>query len=200
VIVHRCKQGTPEWLALRAGIPTSSKFDKIITPEGKVSTQAEKYAYELLAERLTGESTVDYLSEWMIRGKMFEPHAAAWYQKQVGADLDMTEVGFITNDAGTIGASPDRLVGDEGLLEIKCPKDSTHVGYLLEQDHAKRYRPQIQGQLWISERAWLDMLSYHPRMPQALVRVERDDKYIKLLSTIVPAFVAQLKDLEARIR
>ena len=196
--VHHVSQGSAEWLSLRAGVPTSSHFDRILTPTGKVSTQAEKYQHELLAERLTVESTVDFLSEWMVRGKLLEPHAAAWYASQTA--LPCTEVGFMTTDDGKIGASPDRLVGDDGLLEIKCPKPATHIEYLLGAGHAARYKPQVQGQLWISGRAWVDVLSYHPKMKPALVRVERDEDFIAMLSRVVTEFVAQLDALEAQVR
>src|SRR5262245_45091449 len=119
MIIHDVVQGSTSWLQLRAGIPTASQFDQIITPSGKPSKSAERYMLTLLAERLMGHPITENVSMWMKRGSEMEADAVAFYQLQT--DSDTVPVGFITNDEGTIGASPDRLVGEEGLLEIKCP-------------------------------------------------------------------------------
>lgn len=194
MIIHDVIQGTPEWAQLRAGIPTSSEFDKIITPKtGKPSSQAEKYMFGLIAERLMGHPRTEYMSHWMDRGSQMEAEAVAFYEFQ--RDMDTAKVGFITNDAGTIGTSPDRLVGDEGLLEIKVPAEHTHVGYLIKHAVDTEYFPQVQGQLWISERQWVDILSYHPEMPPALIRVERNEPFIGMLDAAVNAFSAALDAL-----
>lgn len=192
MIAHDCIQGTPEWLALRAGIPTASNFDRILTPKGKPSTQVTKYMHALLAERLMGHPVLEFVSMWMDRGQQLEAEAVAFYEGQ--RDLDTTKIGFLTNDARTVGASPDRFVGADGLLEIKVPKESTHVAYLLTKSVDAEYYPQVQGQLWISGRSWLDILSYHPEMPPALIRVERDDKYIELLECAVGDFSRDLEN------
>jgi hypothetical protein len=191
VIVHDVKQGTAEWLALRAGIPTASEFDRIITPKGKPSTQAEKYMHKLLAERMMGHPVTEQISYWMGRGHMMEAEAVAYYEGV--RDLDSTVVGFVTNDEKTIGASPDRFVGDDGLLEIKVPAEHTHVAYLLTRAVDAEYYPQIQGQLWMTGRQWADILSYHPEMPPALIRVERDAGYIAAMSAAVTAFSGALE-------
>jgi YqaJ-like viral recombinase domain len=191
VIIHDVKQGTTEWLALRAGIPTASDFDRIITPKGKPSTQAEKYMHKLLAERIMGHPVTEAISFWMGRGHQMEAEAVAFYEAQ--RELDSTVVGFVTNDAGTVGASPDRFVGAEGLLEIKVPAEHTHVAYLLTRAVDAEYYPQIQGQLWVTGRAWADVLSYHPEMPPALLRVARDDAYIAKLGAAVTAFSVALE-------
>ena len=127
--VHTVTQGTPEWLALRAGIPTASCFDQILTPKGKVSTQAERYMHQLLAERIMGHPVEQVVTSWMDRGTQLEAEAVNYYEGI--REVDTTRIGFLTNDAGTIGASPDRFVGEDGLLEIKVPKEHTHVAYLL---------------------------------------------------------------------
>jgi hypothetical protein len=121
-----------------------------------------------------------------------EAEAVAFYELQ--RDCETVPAGFITNDGGTIGASPDRLVGDDGLLEIKVPKESTHVSYLLKKAVDQAYYPQVQGQLWISERQYADILSYHPEMPAALIRVPRDEEYIKVLSAAVGEFSVVLEN------
>jgi YqaJ-like viral recombinase domain len=186
VIIHPVTQGSPEWLALRCGIPTASCFDQIVTPKGKPSSQAERYMHTLLAERIMGHPAQEIVTGWMDRGSRTESEAVAYYEGQ--RDLDTERIGFLTNNAGTIGASPDRFVGADGLLEIKVPREHTHVGYLLTRSVDAVYYPQVQGQLWISERTWLDILSYHPEMPPALIRVERDEAYIATLAAAVGAF------------
>jgi len=190
--VHDCVQGTEQWLQLRAGIPTSSEFDKIITPKtGKPSGQAENYMFGLIAERLMGHPCIEYMSHWMDRGSQMEAEAVAFYEFQ--RDQETEKIGFLTNDEGTIGSSPDRFVGDDGLLEIKVPKESTHVGYLLKEAVDQAYFPQVQGQLWISGRQWVDILSYHPEMPPALIRVERNEPFILMLQAAVNAFSSALE-------
>ena len=195
---HDVVQGTEAWLKLRAGIPTASNFDMILTPKGKASAQAERYLHTLLAERLMGHPVLEVVTTWMDRGQQMEAEAVAYYESL--RERETIKIGFLTNDAGTIGASPDRFVGDDGLLEIKVPKESTHVGYLLTKAVDAAYYPQVQGQLWVSGRAWLDVMSYHPEMPQALVRVERDEAYIATLSAAVEAFSGELERVTAEAR
>jgi hypothetical protein len=190
ILYRDIQQGSAAWLELRAGIPTASQFHRILTPSGKPSAQATDYLHGLLAERMMGHPLVEHVSLWMQRGADLEGEAVTFYEFQ--RETTTERLGFVTNDAGTIGASPDRLVGDDGLLEIKVPKDSTHVGYLLAEPVDQAYYPQIQGQLWIAERQWLDVLSYHPEMPPALIRVARDEAYIAKLSAAIEAFAASL--------
>lgn len=198
--IYDCVQGSTEWLYLRSGIPTASCFDQILTPGGKPSKSAERYLFSLLAEKMMGHPCVEFMSAWMERGNLMEAEAVSFYELQ--RDVETVKVGFITNDQGTIGASPDRLVGDDGLLEIKVPKESTHVSYLLKKAVDQAYYPQVQGQLWVSGRKWSDILSYHPELPPALIHVERDEEFIGLLSAAVLEFSAVLERyaLEARER
>jgi len=191
MIIHDVIQGSTEWLAIRAGIPTASAFDRIVTPKGKLSTQAEKYMHQLLAERMMGRPVLQVQTHWMGRGTALEGEAVLYYEGV--RELDTTVIGFVTNDEKTIGASPDRFVGEDGLLEIKCPAEHTHVGYLLTRAVDAEYWPQVQGQLWITGRKWLDIVSYHPEMPIAIVRVERDNDYISLLAYAVGEFSVSLE-------
>jgi hypothetical protein len=184
--IHDVIQGTTAWSELRAGIPTASEFDRIITPTGKPSKSQEGYRLELLAERLMGHPSVEFTSSWMERGSHMEAEAVSFYEFQ--RDCQTTKVGFVTNDEETVGASPDRMVGEDGLLETKVPKASTHVGYLLFRTVDRVYFPQIQGQLWVTGRKWADILSYHPEMPPALIHVERDEAFIKSLADEVMKF------------
>ena len=193
MIVHTCTQGTTEWLRLRAGIPTASRFGDIITPKTlKPSASATGYLYDLLAERMLGRPLVRAVTLAMQRGSETEAEARHWYEGR--REVDVVQVGFCTNDAGTIGASPDGLVGEDGLVEIKCHPEAAGrvVQALLTGEASSDYTAQAQGQLWILERQWVDLLNYHPELPPALVRVERDEKFIAALVEHVGAFVGRL--------
>ncbi len=179
---------------MRLGIPTASNFDKIITPKtGKPSSQAEGYRMDLLAELVLGQPIEKIKTEWMQRGNELEEMAVDYYEFQT--DTETTPVGFITNDAGTVGASPDRIVSDELLLEVKCPSAGQHLAYVLGKHGVDaEYRVQLQGQLFIAEKKAVDIISFHPQMPHAIVRIERDEDFIKLLDSELQAFVAILSD------
>ena len=183
MIIHDCKQGTVEWHRLRLGIPTASRFDKIFTPGGKPTTGAarRRYMNELLAERALGRPAESFTSGAMEHGHEMEPEAVAAYefQNQVATEV----VGFVTTDDGRIGASPDRFVGSDGALEVKCPEVAAiHLEYLraaigteAAKGIAQEYKPQVQGQLWITGRQWSDTTSYFQGLPQATIRISRDD-------------------------
>ena len=185
-ILHDCDQHSEAWDRLRLGIPTSSNFLKIITPLGRPSDQHEKYAYHLIAERLLDRSVNTYTSEWMERGSMLESDAVEFYE--MVKETKTERIGFITNDEKTIGCSPDRLIGEDGLLEIKVPAPQTQVEYLLTGKVDKKYWPQLQGQLFVSERKWVDICAYHPELPPSIIRVERDDVFIACLEKLLADF------------
>lgn len=182
-------QGTPEWMAARCGIPTASSFGRILTPKTmKVGAGARTYLCELAAERLLGSSLDPYISEWMERGLELEGTAIDYYELQ--RELETEEVGHCLTDDKRAGCSPDRLIGEDGGLEIKCPSATVHIGYLLEVP--ARFRAQIQGGLWITERKWWDLLSYHPELPPLLVRFARNEDYIAALAAAVAQFCDEL--------
>lgn len=192
MIIHDCVQGTEEWLRLRSGIPTASQFDKILTKSGKKSASQERYMYALLAERMMGHPRFEFMSHFMERGIELEAKAVAKYEML--NDVDTFPIGFVTNDARTVGASPDRGVGERGLLEIKVPKDETHAMYLLGSGSVfDEYKVQALGQLWVAEKDVNDTVSFHPEMPTAIVRTERDEGFISLLEEAVMEFSAKLE-------
>lgn len=196
MIVHDVVQGTEAWLMLRLGIPTASRFDTILTAKTrKYSASARTYINELVAEWIMGEPIYRPTNFAMERGTDLEPHAANWYAFE--HDVEVVEVGFVTNDDGTVGASPDRLVGTAGLLEIKCPLEAGHVANLLGDEIAKP--TQVQGQLWVAEREWCDTVSYHPAMPQAVVRIYRDEDYIADLATAMDQFLEELQAAKEQV-
>lgn len=187
MIVHDVEQGSTEWLRLRMGIPTTSDFSNIITPEGKLSGDgARTFAKLKTSEIMAGAPIEKGKSHWMERGNELEPEAVETYEFITGNRADV--VGFITTDDSKFGASPDRLVNDDGLLEIKCPSPWQHTEYLIENKVSRIYRPQLQGQLLITEREWVDWYSYHPLLPPLIIRVFRDDQYIERIKKAMARF------------
>lgn len=193
-------QGSPEWKAARLGVVTASGLDKILTAKGlKPSAQADGYMHRLIAETILGVPLDDQSIGFMERGIEMEGEAARWYAFDRGVSLET--VGFLARDDGRVGCSPDRLVGDDGGLEIKVPAAQTHVGYLLNPDTlAAEYRGQVQCGLWISGRKWWDLLSYSPAFPQVVVRVAPDPVYLAALAPAVDAFLTRMDAALATIR
>ena len=191
MIVHRCPQYSDEWWGLRRGVPSMSKCDKIITPKtAKLSAQSRQYMYELIAEPISREDEDKFEpTDWMLRGIELEEEATAWFEMQHNCDLP--QVGFVTNDAGTLGCSPDRLPENQGI-EIKCPKASTHVGYLLNGGLPDFYKPQVHGSMFITGLPWV-FISYHPDFDPLVVHVSPDD-YTALVGKALVQFA---KDLSA---
>src|SRR5215510_2278652 len=185
-IFHDVAQYSDEYDRLKLGIPTSSHFHKIITPQGKPSKQWREYACMLIAERILQRKIDLYKSLPMERGLIVEAEAADWYE--FDQDVTVQRGGFITDDNRTIGCSPDRLVGDEGLLEIKAPLPQTQVEYWLSGEVNERFRPQLQGQLYVSQRSWVDIVCWHDVLPKVVLRVEPDQKFIKALDRELQIF------------
>jgi putative phage-type endonuclease len=184
MIILDCNQRDEAWYAARLGIPTASGFSKLFTASGKPSSSAETYMYELIGERLTGLQANNYINEWMQRGIDLEDEARDTYQ--FIRDYEAEKVGFVyLDEKKNVGCSPDGLIGKDGMLEIKCPKTSTHVRYLLKGTIPTEYIPQIQGQLWITGRQWCDFMSYDPDCDPLIIRIERDEDWIYKLSATV---------------
>lgn len=187
--IHNVEQGSPEWLTLRLGIPTGSQFDRLLTPKTRKPAAARfKYRAELLTEWLLGYPVESGSSPWMERGTGLEAEARRWYEFEKGVTVQ--RVGFVTRDDGQAGCSPDGLVGDDGVLEIKCPSAVQHVLYMLSEE--PDYIGQCQGALYLTGRRWVDFLSYNPVLPPVLVRVQRDEEYITALAEVLDSFVAGL--------
>lgn len=195
--IHNVEQGTDEWLKVRMGIPTASQFDKILTGGGDPSKQWEVYAHKILAEEMLGRPIEGYKSAAMIEGTEREPESIAHYEFMY--DVESEKVGFITDDHGQWGCSPDRLIGTDGMLETKNPEPQTQVGYLIDGKINTAYWPQLQGQLFVAERKWVDIMSYYPEMPHKIVRVFRDDAYIRQLSAALILFNKKLQAKRERL-
>jgi len=190
-------QGSPEWFAARLGKVTASRVADVIakTKTGWGASRAN-YMAELIAERLTGESAPAFTNAAMQWGTEKEPDARAAYEFRT--DADVVQVGFVNHPTVAMsGASPDGLIGDDGLVEIKCPNTSTHIDTLLGQSVPSKYITQMQWQMACTGRAWCDFVSYDPRMPEAMRlfvhRVERDAAMIASLEADVSAFLAEVE-------
>lgn len=189
-------QGSPEWFAIRCGKVTASRVADVIakTKTGYGASRAN-YAAELIAERLTQTTAPSFTNAAMQWGTDQEPHARAAYCFQ--HDLDVEEIAFIDHpEIAMSGASPDGLVGLEGLVEIKCPNTATHLDTLLSETVPTKYVTQMQWQMACTGRAWCDFASFDPRLPPSMQlfvkRVERDASLILDLETEVSAFLAEI--------
>lgn len=197
-------QGTVEWYAARAGKVTASRVaDVIAKTKTGYSASRTNYAAELLCERLTGVCEPGFTSPPMQWGKDQEPHARAAYEGRHG--IDVLEIGFVDHPEVVMsGASPDGYVGDDGLVEIKCPNTATHLDTLLGGSVPGKYLTQIQWQLACTGRKWCDFVSYDPRLPPAMrlyvQRVPRDASMILELETEVSRFVRELDAKVAALR
>ena len=197
-IFHDVAQYSEAYDRLKLGIPTSSNFHKIITPQGKPSKRWREYACLLIAERILQRKIELYHSPAMERGLIVEADAADWYE--FDQDVTVQRVGFITDDAHTVGCSPDRRVGDDGLLEIKAPLPHTQVEYWLSGEVNERFWPQLQGQLYISQRSWVDIVCWHDVLPKLVMRVEPDEAFIKALDRELKIFNNFIECVMEKIR
>ena len=197
IIIDDIKQGSDEWKMFRLGIPSASNFSMIITPTGKTSTQAEGYMNRLLAEWLTGKTSDIEQSEWMKRGIEMEAEARDYYAFR--HDVEIRQVGIVYRDEKRlVSCSPDGLHGDGGL-EIKCPAPHTHVGYLLN-GFPNDYTPQVQGSMYVTGAQWWDFISYHPDMEPVIVRVMRDDAFIKTLDGLLTKFLSEMQTRRDKLK
>lgn len=199
--IHDVAQGTPAWMKLRAGIPTASCFDQIVTKTGELSKSSRGYLHHLLAERILHMPIDGFKSSAMEHGNEYEDRAIGGYELQTS--WETYRVGFVTTDDGRIGCSPDRFIigNDYGMVEAKAPTPKVHVGYLLAEAGASdEYKVQLQGQLWVCERDWVDIVSHCPGMPDAVFRVNRDEEFIGKLCAAVMAFSDRLESLTETFR
>ncbi len=187
------EQGTEEWFNARKGVPTASAFSKIVTPaKGGKSASSKTYMYELLSEKLGAETEAGFSSEWMERGIELEEMARSLFELETG--LLVEEVGMIKTDDGFIGCSPDGLIGEDGGIEIKCPKASTHVEYMIEGVLPLKYKTQVMGSLMVSERDYWYFMSYHPDLEPFILKVERDEEFIAKMKSHIDDFVKELNE------
>jgi len=185
-------QRTEDWFADRLGKATASRFNDIM--KGKAMAGWKNYRAELVIERITGQKEEGYTSKPMQWGIDTEPVARTIYQLRSGNIVE--ECGFFKHSVLEAGASPDGLIGADGVIEIKSPNSATHIATLSSGKIPTQYYAQIQGQMWITGRQWGDFVSYDPRLPEnasiIIVRVERDNPYIARLEQNVTDFLAEV--------
>lgn len=202
-IIIRCEQRSQPWHDIRLGLPTSSKYSKILTPAKlALSSQSWKYRNELLADWIAGYPTSEMeASDFMDRGTEMEPRARRYYEFERSVEVE--EVGFVMTADHRTGCSPDGLTewgGEPGGVEIKVPALHTHVGYLLEpQTLVDRYWLQVQGSLWITGRAWWDILSWNPTLPPIIKRVKPDPEVHEKLAEAIGQFCDDLDEKKQRL-
>lgn len=200
-IIHDVEQGTEEWYRLRLGVVTASRFKDVLS-KGQGKTR-KSYMFELAAEILTSENADSFQSKDMVSGIEREPEAIEFYSLMTGYNI--RKVGFITRpDIPGVGVSPDCLVGDDGLAEIKCPRTTTQLKRWQDKRLPSEYVAQVQGQLWISCRKWCDWVSRDHRIDgdasYLRVPVERDEEYIANLASEVQKFRVELEEMVINAR
>ena len=180
--VVECAQYSPEWWDVRRGVPSCSNFGRIITEKTETFSPrgARTYAIELVGQKYDADYGMveGYVSAAMKTGTIMEPEARRYYE--FTRDIQVQKVGFVLTDCGRFGGSPDALVGEDGVLELKSPMAKTQVAYVLEGKLPDEYRAQCHGHLIVTGREWCDFLSYVGGFPPLLVRVERNDYTVKL--------------------
>ncbi len=189
-----CEQNSEAWLLARCGIPTASCFSKVLAKgEGKVR---KSYMLELAGEIITGKPNDGYSNDHMKRGHEMEPDARGQYafERRVMPQV----VGFVRN--GAKGCSPDSLVGNDGVLEIKTKIPALHLECLMRDGFPPEHRAQCQGHLWVTEREWLDLAVYWPGLPLVVHRATRDEEYIRTLAAEIDRFNEELAAIVERVK
>ena len=198
------EQGTPEWHAERCGKVTASRIADVMAKTKSGPGAARKnYMAELLTERLTGQPRESFTSSAMQWGTDTEPQARAMYSLEY--DVDVVEVGFVPHpDVANAGASPDGLVYDDGLVEIKCPNTATHIDTLRTGKIDRRYILQMHWQMICTGREWCDFVSFDPRLPDAMQMfvktVPLDGDLSVEINQSVADFLAELDAMESEMR
>jgi len=198
------EQRSDEWFAARLGCVTASRTaDVMAKTKSGYSASRANYMAQLITERLTGRASEGFSSAAMQWGTDTEPQARAAYELMTGRDV--TEVGFVKHPTiDGFGASPDGLVGDNGLIEIKCPNTATHIETLLAEKVPSKYITQMHVQMICTGRDWCDFVSFDPRLPGDMSfwmqRVHRDPDLCKEIETEVATFLQDLTDKLGKLR
>lgn len=196
--IFDCDQNSSEWYEARRGVPTASMFATVMAKgrSGGESLTRKKYLYKLAGELLTGEVQEGFTNAHMERGHEMEPDARNMYALMTDAQPQL--VGFVRN--GPKGASPDSLVGDAGMLEIKTKLPDLLIDVLIRDEFPAEHKAQCQGALWVAEREWIDIAVYWPKLPLFIKRAYRDEAYIADMSRAVDAFNSELAEVVEKVR
>lgn len=187
MIIHDVEQKSDAWFDLHIGVPSSYQFSRLVTPTGKPSSQALTWGKELAGEKFLGRPLNSFGGNAHTeRGNELEEHAIAYYEETTGNKV--TPVGFITDDLMRYGCSTDGLTEDstgKGGVEAKCLSSKNHLFMLIDYMRTKQvpadYKPQVQGEIFIAELDWIDMIFYHPEYDSVIVRKTADKAFQELL-------------------
>jgi hypothetical protein len=193
-----CEQGTPEWYRARMGIPTASEFKTLlgIKKDARDKKTRDTYLKKLAGEILSGMPMESYQNEYMQRGKDMEAEARSKYAFL--HDCAPKTIGFCRN--GRKGCSPDSLIGDAGMIEIKTKAPHLLIDCFDRDECPPEHYAQCQGALWVAEREWIDFVAYWPNMPLFVKRVTWDPDYIAALRQAVDDANAEIDEIVARMR
>lgn len=196
-IIHtEYEQGSEQWYRAHMGRPTVGGYERIIQPKKMgLSSQHIQYRNKLLEQWALAAMPMDVHTAYMARGTDLEHEARCWYAWE--HDCDVEQVGFVERADGLTGGSPDGLVGDDGIIEIKCFGAANHLGYLYEPEDD--YPIQCQGLMMLTGRKWVDRVTYHPQLPSVVRRIERNDEYIEALADCLTTFLGALQEAKARL-
>lgn len=195
-------QGSDAWLQARCGLLTASEFDRILTPTLKIAANAKERAHlwEMAAQRISGYVEPSYISDAMLRGLEDEDRARAKYSEKYS---EVKECGFVTNDKWgfTLGCSPDGLVGDDGLIEVKSRGQKfqvqTIVEYFEDGTTPEDFVLQVQGQMLVTERKWCDLISYSGGLPMVTMRIEPDPAVQAAIIDAAAKFESRINEVVA---
>ena len=196
-VIHKMDQYSDEWWELRAGRMTASLASKLLTPTGKPSTQFRGELGRLVAEKLGFQEVErsDFSTEWMDRGTELEDEALRWLAVEL--DVQPERIGMITDGSDVIGASPDAVIFEDATqiipVELKVPKPSTHIQWLLDGGLPKEHRAQVHFQMALTESPYAIFMSYHPEIRPLVITVEADD-YTEAMHDAIDAFKKAYKD------
>ena len=195
MIHHKIDQNTDEWMELRRGKFTASAFRDLFMKE--TTATYRNSIYKVVYERLTGEQPESFSNDYMQRGHELEPLARREYELQT---FETVKDGGFFELNEWIGASPDGLIGDDGLLEIKCPAYSTMIQYLIDQKLPTQYIKQVHGQLYVTGRKYCSFACYHPKLKMMIIRVERDEEIINDIKNKLIASIDLVKKIIQQIK
>lgn len=197
-------QQTAEWLQLRCGSVTAYRIKDVVAKlkNGKESAARHTYKMELLTELLTGRAFEHYVSQAMDFGSENEGLARETYAMNKGVEVE--RIGYVKHPSiPRTGCSPDGLVGDDGLVELKVPTTTTHLEYLIDGVVPEEYKPQMMWQMACTGRQWCDYVSYDPRLPEEfglfIIRFNRDDAAIAAMEHEVESFIAELNAMVLKL-
>jgi len=191
IIIDSFDQKSPEWMAARAGNPGASSISKIITNSGEISKQRTEYLYQLAGEKITGKCEEGFQSQAMINGTEREAAARALFEMIYGVEVRQAALVY-KDEFKLFHCSPDGLVGDNAILELKNPMLKTHVKYLIEGKLPADYFGQCMMSLYVTERELCYFMSAYEGMPPFILEVRRDERYIALLAKALDDFAADL--------